>query len=65
MFGIRQSGEMQFRLGDIFSDATVLERAAKDASLILDQDPGLEKEENAYLKNRIEELNASSDIHAL
>ena len=30
-----------------------LERAAKDASLILDQDPGLEKEENAFLEREL------------
>ena len=54
MFGIRQSGEMQFRLGDVFSDAPLLERASKAAAAILEDDPMLEKEENAYLRERIE-----------
>lgn len=65
MFGVRQSGDMQFKLGDVFSDAVILERAAKDASHILEADPTLEKEENAYLRKRIEELNEASNIHGL
>ena len=56
MFGIRQSGEMEFRLGDVFSDAVILERASKEASRILEADPGLEKEENAVLRSRLKKL---------
>ncbi|MBR5360261.1 MAG: ATP-dependent DNA helicase RecG, partial [Lachnospiraceae bacterium] len=65
MFGIRQSGDMQFKLGDVFSDAAILERASKEASRILKDDPGLAKKENAYIRERIDRLNEASDIHAL
>ncbi len=65
MFGIRQSGDMQFKLGDVFTDASVLERASKDASGILENDPDLSQKENAHIRERIDKLNEVADIHAL
>ena len=65
MFGVRQSGEMQFRLADIYNDINILKKAAKKADEILALDPLLEHKENSYLKKRLDELAHVSDIHAL
>lgn len=65
MFGIRQSGELQFKLADIYTDADILSEAAKKAGEILDADPRLESNENSYLKKRIEEISENYNIHAL
>ena len=35
LFGIRQSGLMDFRLGDVFQDAPVLKRASEAADWLL------------------------------
>ncbi|MCR5420968.1 MAG: ATP-dependent DNA helicase RecG [Lachnospiraceae bacterium] len=65
MFGIRQSGEMEFRLGDIYTDSKILERASQNVKDLLINDPKLEKKENAYIRQRLSDLNNLSDIHAL
>ncbi len=41
-FGIRQSGELGFRLADIIGDAEELKLASSDVDLLLDEDPDLE-----------------------
>lgn len=43
LFGIRQSGILDFRLGDVFQDAGLLQAAGKAANRILEEDPVLEK----------------------
>lgn len=53
LFGIRQSGLMDFRLGDIFQDAKILQRANDAAADILKVDPGLERPEYEKLKNHL------------
>ena len=65
MFGIRQSGELQFRLADIYSDSDILAKAANKAGEILKKDPRLESEENRYIRIRLDEMSKKSDIHAL
>ncbi len=54
MFGMRQSGDLNFMLGDIYSDAQILKRASDDADAILKDDPKLMKPEHLTLKNAIE-----------
>ena len=54
IFGIRQSGDLEFRLADIFTDAALLKEASQEVNRILDQDPGLEAEEFAELKKRLD-----------
>lgn len=54
LFGIRQSGLMDFRLGDVYQDAEILKRANEAAGEILKEDAGLEKEENRKLRRRLE-----------
>ena len=59
LFGIRQSGVLDFKLGDVFQDAQVLQRASETAQMLLKEDPKLENPENqnlkAYLKYYIKE----------
>ncbi len=55
LFGIRQSGVMDFRLGDVFQDAKILKAASEAAGMLLDEDPGLEEPENIRLKEALEQ----------
>lgn len=52
LFGIRQSGVMDFRLGDVYQDAKILQTASEAANVLLDEDPGLE---NIGLKKALEQ----------
>ena len=52
MFGIRQSGEMEFKLADVFNDASVLKQAAAAAKEFLN-DEELMKKKHEYLRERI------------
>ena len=55
IFGIRQSGEMEFKLGDIFTDANLLKTVSEEVKHIFSEDPDLEKEENAELSRKLSE----------
>ena len=55
-FGIRQSGELNFKLADIYQDATVLQNASQEVNLLLETDPKLETEGHAYLKDYLKRL---------
>jgi len=60
LFGIRQSGEFSFRIGDIYSDAAVLKQASEAVDALLRKDPHLEREEHARLRRHLEEAAAGS-----
>lgn len=51
--GIRQSGDMQFQVADIYQDAAVLQQASKEVKNFTDQQ--LELPENEPLKLRLEQ----------
>ena len=53
-FGIRQSGDMNFRIADIYQDADVLKAASGYVKELLSDDPRLEKEENHKLALALE-----------
>lgn len=53
-FGIRQSGDMEFKLADIYTDAGLLKTVSEEVNRILDEDPTLEGEEYTALKERLE-----------
>ena len=36
IFGVRQSGELEFKLADIFTDANLLKQASEEVNAILD-----------------------------
>ena len=52
-FGIRQSGDYQFRLADVIQDADVLSKASYEVSVLMKEDPHLEKEEHKRLLIRL------------
>ena len=53
LFGIRQSGLMDFKLGDVFQDSLILKQAAEAAGELLRTDPGLKSERNRRLADRL------------
>lgn len=61
LFGIRQSGDLKFELGDIFQDAAILQQASEEADRILENDPDFSFEEHAALHRVME----SSDVNTV
>lgn len=55
LFGIRQSGAMEFQIADIYNDADILKSASEAAGGILALDPDLSLEQHAALKERLTE----------
>lgn len=55
LFGIRQSGLMDFRIGDVFQDADILQKASEAAGRILDEDPQLKMDKNKKLKEHLQQ----------
>lgn len=54
LFGIRQSGTLDFGLADVFQDSGLLQRANEAAEELLLEDPHLQKEEHRMLKKAVE-----------
>lgn len=54
LFGIRQSGDMEFRIGDIYNDSAILKEASGAAEEILSLDPELDLEQHRFLRERME-----------
>ena len=50
LFGIRQSGMLDFKVADIFQDASLLKQASEAADSILEADPSLHEESLRRLK---------------
>lgn len=53
LFGIRQSGLMEFKIGDIYQDADVLKAASEAAGEILSLDSGLDLPQHALLREQL------------
>lgn len=53
LFGIRQSGLLEFKLGDIYQDADILKAASDTASEILSLDADLSLPQNAELQRKL------------
>lgn len=56
LFGFRQSGLMEFKIGDIYTDHKLLELASECAEEILHMDRELEREEHFPLKKHLERI---------
>ena len=60
LFGIRQSGLLDFSLGDVFQDSKILQKANEAALELLEKDPELTDENHAkmkaYLNNYMSEV---------
>lgn len=55
IFGLRQSGLLEFALGDIYTDAGILKEASQAADKILEEDFLLEKEGHRILKKKLDQ----------
>ncbi len=53
-FGLRQSGDMEFKIADIFTDANLLKTVSEEVNRILERDPNLEQEEYWALRERLD-----------
>lgn len=60
LFGIRQSGEFSFRMGDIYTDAAVLGLASEAIDRLLQIDPALELPEHERLRRHLTEVTAEN-----
>ena len=53
LFGIRQSGVLDFKVADVFQDAKLLQNASEEADRLLLDDPELEFPEHCKLKEHL------------
>lgn len=53
LFGIRQSGLMEFRIGDIYNDADILKNASQAAAELLALDPDLSLPQHSLLREQL------------
>jgi len=60
LFGIRQSGDFSFRIGDIYSDAGVLQKASAAIDALMREDPALACPEHEALRKHLEDASANS-----
>jgi ATP-dependent DNA helicase RecG len=56
LFGVRQSGMMDFALADIYTDAAILQLANEAVNDLLHEDPALTQEEHQALRRKFERL---------
>ena len=54
LFGIRQSGDFDFELADIYQDADILKACSELVDELMERDPQLEQAENKRLKRYFE-----------
>ena len=62
IFGIRQSGDLEFKLADIYTDAVTLQKVSEDVEQLLKTDPELSTPEHAELKKRLDLHCINSDL---
>ena len=62
IFGIRQSGDLEFKLADIYTDAVTLQKVSEDVEQLLKTDPELSAPEHAELKKRLDLHCINSDL---
>ena len=58
-FGIRQSGDFQFQLADIYQDADVMSKASYEVSVLMREDPSLRLPQHRALKERLKQYAGS------
>ncbi|MGN0318845.1 MAG: ATP-dependent DNA helicase RecG [Lachnospira sp.] len=54
-FGVRQSGDFDFGIADIFTDSATLKEASDAAKQLLEEDPFLEQPENSICRDKLNE----------
>ena len=60
LFGVRQSGDLNFRVGDIYHDSDLVKESAMDADKILAKDPDLMLPQHSVLKELLSTKSANS-----
>ncbi len=60
IFGVRQSGALDFAIADIYEDGALLREAAEDASFVLKTDAALSLPEHAELRKALDRFLAKS-----
>lgn len=60
IFGIRQSGDMEFKIADIFTDADLLKTVSEEVNALLEEDPMLDSAEHEPLRQRLDDYVAKS-----
>ena len=63
LFGVRQSGELNFQLADIYADASVLQDAGDAAAALLREDPDLSSETGRRIAHHMKVLASSEGSH--
>lgn len=53
LFGLRQSGDLEFKLADIFTDAALLKEVSQEVNQLLDRDPEFEEQAHQELGRRV------------
>ena len=56
MFGVRQSGDFAFKVGDIYTDSKVLKEASDAADYLFQTDRMLEKPEHEGIRKHLEQM---------
>ena len=54
LFGVRQSGALEFRLADVFGDAPILRDASAAAGELLALDPGLDLPQHEGIRKKMD-----------
>ena len=62
VFGVRQSGLLEFKIGDVFTDASILQKASEAAQNILDLGELSGKPEYLYLDKKLQEYMLSGFV---
>ena len=56
IFGIRQSGDLEFKLADIFTDANILKTVAEEVKRLFEIDENLEQDGHRELKRKMDQF---------
>lgn len=65
LFGIRQSGLMDFKIGDVYQDAGLLKKAEQCVEKLLVKDEGLALEEHRTLREYVEKALGEGDFRTI
>lgn len=60
IFGLRQSGDLEFKIADIYTDAVILKKVSEDVDELLEKDGDLQFDEHIDLRSRLEKYLAES-----
>lgn len=65
LFGIRQSGLMDFKVGDVYQDADLLKEAGACVEKLLAEDEGMERPEHRALLDYVDKVFWQADVRTI